>query len=178
MTFTREELVALARKVDPGMPETIERDGLRFTFGQVYDDMSVMDHVNECDCYGKLAWPVTSRWDPYGQERRPDGFTGAARKFGSTPMHDTIWWEPYRDDTKVYDSPEEVRFMRELLDWGFIGLTVTVERIEACGKWHVAANESLWGIESPTIGDGNYDYLAEVYDDLLAQAMHEMKETA
>ena len=181
MTFTTEELTKIARQVDPGMPETIERDGLRFTFGQVYDDRGVMEHVNDMDCLGKLGWPEpVSRWDPNGQERRPDGFTGAARKFGSTPMHDTIWWEPYRDDTKVYDSPEDVRFMRELLDWGYIGVTVTVERIEACGKWHVAANESLWGIESPLCyeGDEGYAYLAEVYSDLISEALHELKEDA
>lgn len=181
MTFTTLELTNLARKVDPGSPETIERDGLRFTFGQEYDDESVMDHVNGCDCYGKLGWPEpASRWDPHGQQRRPDGFTGAARKFTSTPMHDTIWWEPYRDETKVYDGPDEVRFMSELLNWGFVGVWVKVERIESCGHWHEVAHESLWGIESPMCHPGNegYEYLAEVYDDLLAQAMHEMKEPA
>jgi len=178
-TFTLEELTALARKVDPGSPETIERDGLRFTFGQEYDETSVMDYVNDMDCLGKLGWPEpVSRWDPYGQDRRPDGFTGAARKFGATPMHGTIWWEPYRDDTKVYDSPDEVRFMRELLDWGLVAVWVKVERRESCGHWHEVAHEALWGIESPTIGTGNYEYLAEVYDDLITQALHELKEGA
>ena len=176
MTFTNEELTAIARKVDPGSPEVVERDGLRFTFGQEYDDRGVIEHVNDCDCYGKLGWPEpVSRYDPYGQDRRPDGFTGAARKFSSTPMHDTIWWEPYRDETKVYDGPDEVRFMRELLDWGFVGLWVQVDRRESCGHWHEVTTESLWGIESPTIGDGNYDYLAEVYSDLISEALHQLE---
>jgi len=181
MTFTIEELTDIARKVDPGSPETIERDGLRFTFGQEYDDRGVMETIADCESYGKLGWPEpVSRYDPYGQDRRPDGFTGAARKFASTPMHDTIWWEPYRDDTKVYDGPDEVRFMGELLNWGFIGVTLNVERIESCGKWHECAHESLWGIESPLChpGDEGYTYLADVYSDLISEAMHQIKEDA
>jgi hypothetical protein len=176
MTFTIEELTKIAHDVDPGSPERIERDGFRYTFGQLYDDRGVMEHVADVDCYGTLAWPERNR--ETGREGRPRNFTGAARKFTSTPMHDTIWWEPYRDDTKVYDSPEDVRFMSELLDWGFIAITVTIERRESCDYWHECGNESLWGIESPTIGDGNYSYLAEVYGDLIQNAHHEMKETA
>lgn len=178
MTFTTEELVEIARKVDPGVPETVERDGLRFTFGQHYDDQGPMQYVNDMDALGKLAWPVKDRYT--GDERRPEGFTGAARKFGATQMHDTIWWEPYREGHKVYDSPADVRFMRELLDWGVIGISVKVERIEACGKWHEAAHESLWGIESPLCHEGGegYAYLATVYDDLISEALHELKEDA
>jgi hypothetical protein len=181
ITFTTEELTAIAHSVDPGSPEVIERDGLRFTFGQEYDDTSVMEHIADCESYGKLAWPEpVSSWDPHGQQRRPDGFTGAARKFASTPMHDTIWWEPYRDEHKVYDGPDEVRFMSELLNWGFICLTLTVERRESCGKFHEAAFNILCGIESPLCHPANegYDYLASVYADLLVDALHEIKETA
>jgi hypothetical protein len=176
--FTTEELTKIARDVGVDCPEVIERDGLRFTFGQEYDDQGVIEHVNDCDAYGKLGWPEpVSRWDPNGQDGRPDGFTGAARKFGATPMHDTIWWEPYREGRKVYDDPDTVRFMRELLDWGFIGVTLKVERRESCGYWHEAAFESLWGIESPLCHTGNegYEYLAEVYSDLIHQALHELE---
>jgi len=180
MTFTNDELTEFARTADPGSPVIAETDeGFRFTFGREYDDRGVMEHVADADCYGKLGWPEpVSRWEPHGQTRRPDGFTGAARLFGATPMHDAIWWEPYRDGKKVYDSPDEVRFMRELLDWGFVGVWVKVERRESCGHWHECAHESLWGIESPTIGAGNYEYLAEIYSDLISEAEHSMKEAS
>jgi hypothetical protein len=176
--FTTEELTQIARAVDPGSPEIVERDGLRFTFGQEHDDQGVIAYVNDMDALGKLGWPEpASRWDPHGQQRRPDGFTGAARLFGATPMHDAIWWEPYREGRKVYDSPEDVRFMRELLDWGVIGVTLTVERRESCGHWHECAHESLWGIESPLChpGDEGYEYLASVYDDLISQAIDQLE---
>jgi hypothetical protein len=174
-TFTTEELTEIARAVSPGAPEIIERDGLRFTFGQEYDDQGPIEYVNGMDALGTLGWPVRDRYSD--RERRPDGFTGAARLFGPTPMHDAIWWEPYREGRKVYDSPEDVRFMRELLDWGVIGVTLKVERRGSCGHWHEEAFESLWGIESPLChpGDEGYAYLAEAYGDLISQAIHDLQ---
>jgi hypothetical protein len=174
-TFTTEELTEIARDVNVDAPEVVERDGMRFTFGQEYDDQGPIEYVNGMDALGTLAWPVRDRYSD--RERRPDGFTGAARLLSATQMHDAIWWEPYREGKKVYDDPETVRFMRELLNWGVIGVTLKVERRESCGHWHECAYESLWGIESPLCHDGadGYAYLAEVYSDLISEALHQLE---
>lgn len=169
MTFTTEELIDIAREAYAGVE--IERDGLRFTFSTPYDDQTAMEYVNGMDALGRLDWPTK---DPYSiHDRRPEGFTGAARKFGPNQGHDAIWWEPYRDeDGKVYDSPDDVAFMRDLLIYGVVGCSVSVERFcDCCDQWKLVDSASLWGIESPLCGNGNYEYIAEVFADLLTEAM-------
>ncbi len=177
MTFTTEELTAIARTLYNGESEEFERDGLRFTFTIEDDDRGTVDHVNDADCYGKLAWPRRNSYND--RDSRPDGFTGAARKFGPNQAHDAIWWEPYRDeDGKVYNATDDIRFMEDLLIYGFVGLVVAVHRqCECCDQWVEVGCESLWGIESPMVGDGNFEYLADIFSDLISEATP-VKETA
>lgn len=163
--FTSEELTSIARSAF-GAPHAVERDGVTYVFEVTHDDITPMEYVNDMDGLGRLAWPVNNRYT--GRSERPPGFTGAAHKFGPTPMHDEVWWEPYRDDSKVYGAPEDIQFMRELLDWGIVCLSVQVKRTcPCCGHSNAFAHEKLGGIESPLIGDGNYDYLAECFDEML-----------
>jgi hypothetical protein len=169
MTFTKEELVDIAHDAFcDGV--TIERDDLRYRFKVEPDDISSMEYINGMDALGRVAWPVSNRYT--GSEERPPDFTGAARKFGPTPYHDTIWWEPYREGHKVYDSPEDVAFVRDLLDWGVVYISVVVTRTcECCDSQVGVLHETLGGIESPLCGDGNFDYLAECFDDLLPETI-------
>lgn len=169
--FTTEELTDIANDAF-GSPHVVERDGLTYKFGIEPEDYGPMKYVNDMDGLGRLAWPVRNRYT--GRDERPPDFTGAARKFGPTQMHDAVWWEPYREGRKVYDSPEDVAFMRDLLDYGVIWLDLKVSRLcDCCDQLVEVARETLGGIESPLIGEGNWDYLAECFDDLIHEATHE-----
>ncbi len=167
MTFTIEELTDIARDAF-GDHHIVERDGLTYDFHVGSDDIAPMEYVNDMDALGRLAWPVVDRYT--GRENRPDDFTGAARKFGPTQMHDAVWWEPYREGHKVYDSPEEVTFIRDLLDYGVVYISLKVSKVcESCGQLEEITRDSLAGIESPLIGKGNWDYLAECFNDMVPE---------
>ena len=100
-----------------------ERHGYRLTIET--DDVPAVDQINDCDCYGRVAWAEIDR--DTGHYRRPDGFTGAARLLRPNGWHmdSPVWWEPYREGHKVADGPDEVRAMTRLLSDGFQMVTVT-----------------------------------------------------
>ena len=170
--ITADELQNIARYLQHNSITHLDRDGITFTFKRVDDEISVMDHVNGCDAYGRLAWPERNR--ETGRSQRPSDFDGSARKFTATPMHDEVWWMPYRDEGgKVYDDERTVRFMERLLDWGFVGYVVeTSIECESCGQDVKIDTASVWGVENPlvTLDDDEVDpigYVTELLDDLV-----------
>lgn len=165
--FTASELTDIARDAfGAPRPTVIEWDPYRYTFTIEQDDMSGFDLVNDCDGFGRLEWGRTDR--NTGYDVRPDGFDGAARKLHVGRSHDTIWWQPYRDESGIYDDDQTRRLVIDILEYGCVGCAVMIERRESCGHWHEIESASLWGIESPLVGAGNYEYLAEVFADLVA----------
>jgi hypothetical protein len=117
--------------------------------------------INDFDCYGKVEWPGRHSND-YGYHTRPEGFDGSAQKLDT--RNGPIWWQPYREGHKVYNSTADRRVVLDLLEMGFSG--VVVEELTRCdrGHVHVAELASLWGIDSLENG-----YLAEVVGDLLSE---------
>jgi hypothetical protein len=113
--------------------------------------------INDFDCYGKVSQYAYDYTDSRESTRRPEGFDGSARKI-QVDRGSWMWWQPYRDeDGKVYDSPEDVREVRDLLEMGFRGVSVERQQVGPCGHWHTADVASLGGIDSLANG-----YLAEV----------------
>lgn len=136
---------------------------------------SGFDTINGCDTYGKVAWTERRR-DAYqgcfsGRQDhapRPAGFTGAAEKL-STYRGDTYWWEPYRDGTRIYNTPEDRQMVKDIVNHGT--QVVTVERLErltdSYGTTHtVVANRASVGGVEPFLNDA---YLTNLIGDLLAE---------
>jgi hypothetical protein len=122
--------------------------------------------INDFECYGNVS-EERPRRNAYGNEMRPSDMDGSARKlwYGN---YGPWWWMPYREGHKVYDDPETVNHVRELLAFGFKG--VLVDQLVKCdlGHVHVSETTSLWGIDSLDAG-----YLAEVVGELLDDLDHE-----
>jgi len=132
--------------------------------------------INDYETDGKVSDYVS--WD-HGHESRPDGFTGRAMKI-EVDRSGFVWWEPYNDlygwkEGDVWQSglweqlPADVRAkeknrIQDLLQRGFVG--VTVDRQTRCdqGHWHTQEGASLGGIDSLENG-----YLAEVVQELIGE---------
>lgn len=160
----------------PGESASFELGNVSVTVRIEQDDMSGFDFINDCDCYGKVAWADDRRRGD-GRNPRPPGFTGAARKlwtcYRPAPpgRWACYWWEPYREGRKVYDSPEDMRAVRDLLECGPVIVVVesTVHHeagvCPCCGHAEsrdVSSYDALGGIDSVANG-----YLAVVVRDLL-----------
>lgn len=94
------------------------------TFTVDTDDISPMEHINDCEAYGKVEWGRRNR--DTGRHERPEGFTGAACKVYSDGR-DYIWWEPYREGSKVYNSTEDRLVVEQLLRDGFFYVRLGVQ---------------------------------------------------
>lgn len=159
-------IIATLAEAEYGSSARFETDGARYVCKIEDDDRTGFDHINDCDCYGKVAWPVRN---DYTREGRPVGFTGAAVKL-RTMYGDAYWWEPYREGHKVYNSPADQQPVEDLMNgYGPYGVVVElhdVETCQCCGHTEVSERDvaSLWGIDSLENG-----YKAEVISELLAE---------
>lgn len=114
--------------------------------------------INDSDCYGKV-----SSYIEYMRNKRPrpEGFTGAAVKI-AVDRSGFVWWEPYREGSKVYNGPEDRELVTRLLQEGFTYVAVVKLRQCDMGHVHELDRAGLGGIDSLENG-----YLAEVVDELL-----------
>jgi hypothetical protein len=116
--------------------------------------------------YGKFAF-VTNRYNDYGHDTRPAGFTGNAEILRG--RGDPIWWEPPEGLSINRQSPEWHNYRQEileLLEYGFIGLVAELlDGKDFYGKGVVRDMASLWGIEY-NADDG---YKREIIGDLLSE---------
>jgi hypothetical protein len=133
-------------------------------------DISPMEHINDCDCWGRVAWGARNR--DTGRQERPEGFTGAACKVYQDG-YDVIWWEPYRDDSRVYNSPEDRRSVERLLADGFYYVCLDV--MELCTVIGADGREVGRRYEEvASFGMGGIDTLEGGYgEDLVGQLLYE-----
>jgi hypothetical protein len=131
--------------------------------------------INSRDDYGRVAW-ITARRDSLqgcfsgraDDGIRPGEFTGAAEKLADMYGH-RFWWEPYRDDTKIYNSDIDRQYVIDMINYG--PQEIIVERLERLtdsrGNTHVVVVEqhTASGLE-PFI---EADYVAEIVANLLAE---------
>lgn len=143
-------------------------DGRTLVLHVERDDIDPLTLINDADCWGRVAWDRPNR--DTGQSVRPDGFTGAARKFSlyGYALEGTVWWEPYREGHHVVDDPETVAYMRELLAEGFqqVGLELRETLTDSQGHEHAVTVDTAWLGGTDSLGNG---FLREVLGDLLAE---------
>jgi hypothetical protein len=144
------------------------------------DDVPAMELLADCDGNGQLAWPEVDR--DTGQERRPRGFDGAARKLN--PMGwawgqgtGSVWWQPPTREEFTGDLDMLEEYVTRLLADGFVG--VVLERCEgrdAYGRPIVTDVASLWGIDADVWSTDGAEYCREILGELVAEIMAEREE--
>lgn len=124
------------------------------------DDCSPFDHF---DCYGRIAF----------SKDRPVDFDGSAEKIRRG--RDTVWWLPYREGRKVYNSAQDRRRVVDLLEYGlqFLDLAVYGPAVSDFGAvFCKLVSASIGGVEPFPAND----YVVELLRDLLADLAHELNE--
>ena len=144
-----------------------EDAGVRWRVRLVPDEGTT---INDFDCYGKASKYALDYWRD-GQKERPADFTGAARKIEIDRGY-WVWWEPYREGHKVYDSPEDVRQVTDLLRRGFMVVSISHQtKCQGCDEWGQEIAQSLGGIDSIKDADLNC-----VIQDIVHEIMFEVNE--
>jgi len=81
-----------------------------FEYSEDFDDLSTF---TEFDCYGTIQWSKT----------RPTNFDGSAeiidRRNG-----DKLWWLPYREGKKIYNSSKDRQMVMDICNYGFRVITL------------------------------------------------------
>ena len=125
-------------------------------FSLLPDDLDPFSHF---DCYGSVAW--------HGGSQRPAFMDGSAevinRRHG-----EKLWWQPYREGKKIYNSPQDRRQVLDLIEYGLQYAELRLHG-PACTRWNRISVEiesvSIGGIEPfPTA-----DVLREIVRDLLSE---------
>ena len=121
--------------------------------------------INDYESDGRISHYVSHR---DGHDPRPEGFTGRARKL-EVDRSGFVWWEPYAeggwwDGLNVAQQRAEAQRIADLVQSGFVG--VSLDRQTKCdqGHWHSEDVASLWGIDSLANG-----YMREILVDLLSE---------
>jgi len=127
-------------------------------FSLLPDDLNPFD---EFDCYGSIAW--------HTGEQRPPSMDGSAEVINRR-RHEKLWWQPYREGKKVYNSPKDRQSVLDLIEYGLQYATLTLH-----GPAHTSWNQIIVEIEKASVcGLKPFpaaDYLQEIVKDLL----HELK---
>lgn len=146
---------------------TDDGDTLELPDGRVLRLKIVPDEdasINDDEFYGRVSFDRVRR-NNYGNEMRPEGFTGNAEKlwYGNDGPW---WWEPPVDVKRTDPQFGALRdSVRELLAFGYKG--VTLELVSSCDHCHrsgVVESASLWGIDSLDNG-----YIHEVVGELASE---------
>jgi hypothetical protein len=149
----------------------LRSDGDRIDLGEGYslalkiapEDDPARDFLGECS--GTL-----SDWEK-SDSPRPHGFTGAAEKIARDRGF-CLWWEPYREGKKVYNSPADRAYVANALEYGFswVRLSLHGPAVDELGYSHTVR------IDSASIGGVDYfadpDYVGELVADLRAELLN------
>lgn len=162
--MTRDEMLDGLTGASYGAPNTVDLGDGRAVRLRVEIDQD--SNLFDDEFYGKFAF-VTSRYNDYGHDSRPDGFTGNAEILRG--RGDPIWWEPPSGLTVKRGTREWSNYRQEimeLLEYGFIGLVAELlVGKDHYGKGIVRDSASLWGIESMA----DDDYKREIAGELLSE---------
>lgn len=145
----------------------IEVDNDRWALKIERDDIPASRLINDAGCWGKVS-KYAYDYSHDSREPRPKEFTGAARKIQVDRGY-WMWWEPYREEGgKVYDDADSFNEVRRLLEEGFLGVTVILQRrCDCCGQLKEVGRDSLWGIDSLENGYGA-TVVGDLVDEILA----------
>ena len=108
-----------------------------FEYSEDYDSCL---SINEFDCYGQVQW----------NDKRPLGFDGSAEII-DRGRNGKLWWLPYREGKKIYNSSKERQVVMDICNYGFrvitlklIGPTWDANRVK---HRTVLAQSSIGGLE-------------------------------
>ena len=130
------------------------------------DDIDPFDFF---DCYGKIE-STCSRY-------RPSGFDGSAeiidRRWG-----EAVWWQPYREGRKLYNSPKDRRRVIDLLEYGLKVATLTLY-----GPANSVVGSHTVDIDSVCVGgleplEDPKDYAADLLSDIIHGLKHQLNASA
>lgn len=126
------------------------------TFSLLPDDLNPFQQF---DCYGVIAW--------HTGEQRPPGMDGSAEVVDRR-RYSKLWWQPYREGKKVYNSPEDRQAVLDLIEYG-----LQYAELSLHGPARTPWNRISVKIESAGIGGiepfPKADYLQEIVKDLLSE---------
>jgi len=115
--------------------------------------------INEFDCYGQVQWA----------NNRPTGFDGSAEII-DRGRDGKLWWLPYREGKKVYNSSKARQIVMDICNYGFrvitlklIGPTWDANRVK---HRMVLAQSSIGGLE-PFVDH------SDVIEDLACEVLQE-----
>jgi hypothetical protein len=77
------------------------------------EDFDYFSSINEFDCYGQVQW----------SNDRPIGFDGSAEII-DRDRNGKLWWLPYRDGKKVYNSSKSRQVVMDICNYGFRVITL------------------------------------------------------
>jgi hypothetical protein len=155
-------------------PEDLqENDDLPLFDGYFLSLIVEPDDINpfDCfDCYGRIAWAPS-------QSSRPDGFDGSAEVI-DRDRGNVLWWQPYREGKKVYNSPKDRRQVMDLLEYGLKFATLTLY-----GPANSVVGSHTVDIDSVCVGgleplEDPKDYAADLLSDIIHGLKHQLNASA
>jgi hypothetical protein len=167
-THTSITPAALAARIRAADPAELTCDGEAMEIGDGYSLLLRSESDYDCsiadwETSGKLQWAPS-------QSQRPDGFDGSAEIL-DRERGEVLWWQPYREGRKVYNTNADRLYALRSVRDGFMGLLldlhgpasgiITTHRVKE-------ASASVWGLESwlsaEEIANVVVELLAEVAD--------------
>ena len=110
--MTPTDLKAAILATEPAVLLTLERvdlgDGYSLQLAYDYDSDQT---INDYDCYGSVEWSRQG-------EQRPAGFDGSAEVI-ERDRGQRLWWQPYREGHKVYNTAKDRGQVVEIVAYGF-----------------------------------------------------------
>jgi len=126
------------------------------TFSLLPDDLNPFDH---CDCHGSIVW--------HAGDQRPPNMDGSAEVLNRRHS-EKLWWQPYREGKRVYNSPKDRQMVLDLIEYGLQYAMLTLH-----GPARTSWNQVIIEIENASISGlepfPEADHLQEIVKDLLSE---------
>lgn len=182
---------------EDGDVHKFEADGMwTFTLHIEQDECMSYEDQEDPEVFGRVEVASDGYWRSDGHPQRPDGFTGAARKFASESSQGySYWYEPPKDfrrfkgsgftDIDEWRNAAEAHFrnVRSVVSWGYVVIGVKARHVRPDGyerDW----SEWIGGVENPIDVYGSQarkdwdDYVHELVGELLDELLTQIEEEA
>lgn len=163
-----------------------------FTLHIDQDEALSFEDIEDPEVFGRVAYADQRRTNDFGYHPRPDGFTGAARRFYSeSSQGDTYWYEPPADFKRFKGSgftdidewrnaaERHFRHVKSIVSWGYLIVRVKARHVRPDGyerEWY----DLVGGVENPVTSWGperkQWDaYVHTIVDDILAELIAQIE---
>jgi hypothetical protein len=163
-----------------------------FTLHIDQDECLTYEDNEDPEVFGKVQYADQRRTNDFGYHPRPDGFTGAARRFYSeSSQGDVYWYEPPKDfrrfkgsgfnDIDKWREAARRHFenVKSVVSWGYVQVGVIASHVRPDGyqrKW----SEWIGGVENPVMSWGPErkqwdDYIHGIVGELLTELISQIE---